>query len=92
MPVVYPLNQVNMGDKAFYDLDLVTGCHDEKLKVQLFAKFHQVGGLLFVLVAEAFVYGDEAKAFGIAAFPGNPELIGDGAAEDGIGQLCFLSP
>ena len=63
MPVIHPLDEVNMGDKALYDLDLVAGCYYQQLQVQLFAELHQIGSFFFILVAKAFVYGDEAKAF-----------------------------
>ncbi len=89
---MHPLHQVYMGDKVLYDLYFIAGSYDKQLQVKLLTKLHQVGGLLFVLVAKALVDSNEPQAPGIPPFFGNPELIGDSAAKDGVSQLCFFPP
>ena len=92
VPVAHPLYQVNMGDKILDDLDLVARCDYEELQVKLFAQLHEISGFFFVLVTKALVDRYKPKTSGIAAFPGDPELIGNGTAEDGIGKLGFFAP
>jgi hypothetical protein len=55
VPVVHPLDEVDM---------------------------HQAGSFFFILITEAFVDGDKLKAFRIATFLGDTELVGDGATKD----------
>ena len=92
MPVAHPLDKMDMGDKILDDLDLIAWRHHEELQMQLFAKLHEIGGFFFVLVTKALVDRYKPKTSGIAAFPGDPELIGNGTAEDGIGKLGFFTP
>ena len=80
-----------MCDEPLYDLYFITRGDYQQLQVQLAAKFHEVGGFFFVLVAEAFIYCDESEAAGVLAFFGDTELVGDGGAEDGICELRFFS-
>src|SRR5262245_24927811 len=91
MTVIYPLYQVYMCDKVLNDLNLITRRNYQQLQVQLFTQFHQVSSFFFILIAETFVNGNEAKAFAILSFAGNTKLVCYGAAQNGISQLRLFT-